>query len=135
MTHHLEAPFTLDKWEGGPAGRVAGGPDSGVVELAKTYPGPDLVGSATGHALTTRGERGASYVAQERIVGTLGGLTGSFVLEHRASMGEGFPTLMDAAVVHGSGTGELAGLAGSGLVEHGMLILDYTLVNRGRRTA
>ena len=127
MTNHVEAPFSLDKWEGGASAAVDGGPDSGVVELAKTYPGPDLVATATGFALTTRGERGASYVAQERIVGTLDGLTGSFVLEHRASMGEGFPTLMDAAVVHGSGTGELAGLAGSGLVEHGLLILDYTL--------
>jgi hypothetical protein len=127
MTTHLEAPFDLDKWEGGATGSVDGGPDSGVVELAKTYTGPDLVATATGHALTTRGERGASYVAQERIVGTLGGLTGSFVLEHRASMGDGFPTSQDAAVVPGSGTGELTGLAGKGLVEHGLLVLDYTL--------
>ena len=127
MSNHLEAPFTLDRWEGGASDAVDGGPDSGVVELAKTYPGPDLVATATGHALTTRGERGASYVAQERVIGMLDGLTGSFVLEHRASMGEGFPTLMDAAVVHGSGTGELSGLAGTGLVEHGLLILDYTV--------
>ncbi|WP_157695275.1 DUF3224 domain-containing protein [Nakamurella panacisegetis] len=127
MTKHLEASFTLDRWEGDPDPGVEGGPDAGHVLLAKTYTGPDLVGSATGHALTTRGERGASYVAQERIVGTLDGRTGSFVLEHGASMGEGFPTSMHAAVVHGSGTGELTGLAGTGLVEHGVLILDYEL--------
>ena len=76
MTKHLEAPFSLDRWDpivdaAHPvAAAVPGGPDAGVVELAKTYTGPELVGTATGHALTTRGERGASYVAQERIVGT-----------------------------------------------------------------
>ncbi|MET3808094.1 hypothetical protein ABIB25_005121 [Nakamurella sp. UYEF19] len=125
MTKHIEAPFTMDKWDGVSDEPVEGGPDAGHVLLAKTYTGPDLVGSATGHALTTRGERGASYVAQERIVGTMNGLEGSFVLEHRASMGDSFPTLMDAVVVHGSGTGALVDLAGQGLVEHGMLILDY----------
>jgi hypothetical protein len=127
MTKHLEAPFNLDKWEGISNDTVPGGPDSGVVELAKTYTGPELVAAATGHALTTRGGRGASYVAQERIVGALEGAEGSFVLEHRASMGEGFPTLSDAAVVPGSGTGALAALSGTGLVEHGLLILDYEL--------
>ena len=146
MTKHLEAPFTMDRWAPLPTSAVtteaaggdtaggdtaggagAGGPEAGVVELAKTYTGPELVGRSTGHALTTRGDRGASYVAQERFVGSLNGLHGTFVLEHRASMGEGFPTVMDAAVVHGSGTGDLAVLAGVGLVEHGMLILDYEL--------
>jgi hypothetical protein len=127
MTRHLEAPFNLDKWEAVSREPVDGGPDVDVVELGKSYTGPDLVGTATGHALTTRGDRGASYVAQEHIVGTLDGLPGTFVLEHRASMGDGFPTVMDAAVVHGSGTGALAALAGKGLVEHGLLILDYEL--------
>jgi hypothetical protein len=128
MTKHLEAPFTMDKWEGiAEQPTIDGGPEAGVVELAKTYTGPELLAAATGHAVTTRGERGASYVAQERIVGTLDGHDGSFVLEHRASMGEGFPTVMDAAVVPGSGTGALADLRGTGLVEHGLLILDYEL--------
>lgn len=127
MTTHLEAPFIMDKWEGEADPGVKGGPEAGHVVLAKTYTGPELVGSSTGHALTTRGDRSASYVAQERVVGTLDGQEGSFVLEHRASMGEGFPTVMDAMVVHGSGTGALAGLAGVGLVEHGLLILDYSL--------
>ncbi len=125
MSKHLEAPFTLDRWDGIADDAVEGGPDVGRAVLAKTYPGPDLAGTATGHALTTRGERGASYVAQERVIGTLDGLSGSFVLEHRASMGEGFPTVLEAVVVPGSGTGELAALTGRGLLEHELLILDY----------
>ena len=91
-----------------------GAPDTGRVVLAKTYAGDDLNGTATGHALMTRGDKGASYVAQERIVGTLRGHWGSFVLEHGASMGEGQETVMRAVIVAGSGTGALAGISGTG---------------------
>jgi hypothetical protein len=143
----LELPFTLDRWDvtttdagpaeegatqegghdgtGGPAAQ--GGADLAVVTLAKTYSGDELTASATGHALTARGPLGASYVAQERIIGTLLGRTGSFVLEHGASMGEGVETVTRAVVVAGSGTGALAGLSGSGLMEHELLTLDVDL--------
>jgi hypothetical protein len=67
-------------------------------------------------------------VAQERIVGTLAGRAGSFVLEHRASMGDGHPTEMVATVVPGSGTGDLAGLVGRGQVSHGLLTLDFQML-------
>jgi len=69
-------------------------------------------------------------VAQERIVGTLDGREGSFVLEHRASMGEGHPTVMEATVVPGSGTGALSGIAGRGHVAHELLTLDVHLPAR-----
>jgi hypothetical protein len=124
----LEAPFTVDTWD-----VVAdeplpdGGPATGRVVLRKTYPGPVLVARASGHALTTQGPGGASYVAQERIVGALDGNEGSFVLEHRASMGAGHPTVMDATVVPGSGTGALAGISGRGHVAHELLTLDLHL--------
>lgn len=130
----LELPFTLDRWDvtatdEGPTEHdpVQGGAGLAVVTLAKTYHGDELSASAAGHALTARGPLGASYVAQERIVGTLLGRTGSFVLEHGASMGEGVETVSRAVVVAGSGTGELAGLTGSGLMEHELLTLDVVL--------
>src|SRR5438045_3227728 len=94
MTKHLEAPFVIDQWEGAAIDSIDDGPELGQAVLAKTYSGPELTATATGHVVTTRGERGASYVAQERITGVLDGRTGSFVLEHRASMGEGFPTVI-----------------------------------------
>jgi Protein of unknown function (DUF3224) len=124
---HLEAPFTLDRWEPVADEPVEDGPESGRVLLAKTYTGPDLVATATGHALTTHGPGGASYVAQERILGTLYGRAGTFVLEHSASMGAGYPTLQSACVVPGSGTGGLAGLTGTGKVDHLLLMLDVEL--------
>lgn len=128
MTVHLEAPFTIDTWdveEDAPA--ADGGPATAHVVLAKTYSGDRLIGTATGHALTVRGPHGASYVAQERIVGRLDGYEGSFVLEHRAAMGEGRETVMDAVIVSGSGTGDLAGISGMGKVEHELLTLDIAV--------
>jgi len=129
MTVRFELPFTIDTWDvvpDEPSGQP-GAPETGRVVLAKTYAGDDLTGAATGHALMTRGDNGASYVAQERIVGVLRGRRGSFVLEHGASMGEGQETVMRADVVAGSGTGELVGISGSGLVEHELLTLEVDL--------
>jgi hypothetical protein len=129
MTVRLELPFTITTWDTDddepPADPVA--PGMATVRLAKTYAGDDLNGTATGHVLTTRGEAGASYVAQERIVGVLRGRYGSFVLEHGASMGEGQETVMRAVIVAGSGTGGLTGITGSGIVEHELLTLDVTI--------
>jgi hypothetical protein len=126
---HLDAPFSLDTLDGvaDPDPADPDAPPTARVVLAKTYTGEQLTGSATGHALTTNGPRGASYVAQERITGTLAGRTGSFVLEHGASTGEGAPTVQWARVVAGSGTGELTGLQGTGVVAHQLLTLDAVL--------
>ena len=68
--------------------------------LAKKYAGDEVKATATGHAITTRGDLGASYVAQERIVGTVLGRTGSFVLEARCVHGRGH---RDRAVGAGGG--------------------------------
>jgi hypothetical protein len=129
MELHLDAPFRIDSWDAvpdpGPVDPDA--PPTGRVALAKTYTGAVLTGSATGHALTCQGGRGASYVAQERITGTLAGRRGSFVLEHGASLGEGVETVQWARVVAGSATGELTGLLGTGQVAHELLTLDVVL--------
>ena len=70
---------------------------------------------------------GSSFVARERIEGALDGHEGTFVLEHRGSMSEGHPVVMEATVVQGSGTGALTGITGSGHVAHEVLTLDLGL--------
>ncbi|MCZ2821601.1 DUF3224 domain-containing protein [Modestobacter sp. VKM Ac-2977] len=129
MDLHLTAPFTIDTWDAVPDPETAepGAPATARVVLVKTYQGDNLTGSATGHALTTQGEHGASYVAQERITGALAGRRGSFVLEHGAAMGQGVATTQWARVVAGSGTAALAGLSGTGTVAHELLTLDVVL--------
>ncbi|HEX5236168.1 MAG TPA: DUF3224 domain-containing protein [Silvibacterium sp.] len=54
----------------------------------------------------------AGYVAMEVVTGTLTGKTGSFALQHNASMHAG-DFKMEVIVVPGSGSGELAGISGT----------------------
>lgn len=63
--------------------------------------------------LTYLGEHGAGYVGQERIVGTVHGREGSFVLRHTGMFTDG-KAHTTWSVVPGSGTGELAGITGDG---------------------
>jgi hypothetical protein len=54
-----------------------------------------------------------SYSAIERISGTLGGRSGTFVLAHGATRGFGPEGYSPGVVVPGSGTGDLSGLSGT----------------------
>jgi hypothetical protein len=58
----------------------------------------------------------AGYVAMERVTGTLDGKTGSFVLQHSGSMDKGAQSL-SVTVVPDSGTGELAGITGTMMID------------------
>jgi len=73
----------------------------------------DLEATSKGQmlAFTTEIKGSAGYVAMERVTGTLQGHTGSFVLQHNATMNRGVPQL-SITVVPDSGTGELTGLTG-----------------------
>ncbi|NNF05372.1 MAG: DUF3224 domain-containing protein [Candidatus Eisenbacteria bacterium] len=75
---------------------------------------------------------GAGYVASEKVVGTLGGKEGSFVMQHWGVMGADNPPVAKGHIIPESGTGELQGI--SGTVEFSAdsegaheLVLDYTL--------
>ena len=74
----------------------------------------DLVGTSQGDMLSagTDIKGSAGYVAIERVTGTLSDRSGSFVLQHNATMTRGAPYL-NIVVIPDSGTGELAGLTGT----------------------
>ena len=74
----------------------------------------DLVATTAGQMLSamTETKGSAGYVAIERVEGSLDGRKGSFVLQHSGTMNRGAPGL-SVTVVPDSGTGELAGLAGT----------------------
>ena len=73
-----------------------------------------LDGASVGQMLsvTTAVKGSAAYVALERFTGTLDGRSGSFVLQHAATMTRGTPELR-LAVVPDSGTGGLSGISGT----------------------
>jgi Protein of unknown function (DUF3224) len=85
----------------------------GRMLLEKQFHG-DLVATSKGQMLTGMTEVKGSgvYVAVERVTGSLHGRTGSFILHHLGLMVRGVPHLT-VSVVPDSGTGELAGIAGT----------------------
>ena len=83
------------------------------MSIDKRFEG-DLVGTSKGEMLSAMGDvkGSAGYVAIEKVVGTLGGHQGSFVLQHSGTMDRGVPQLI-VSVVPDTGTGGLAGIAGT----------------------
>ena len=71
--------------------------------------------------MTYREDGSATFVGLERVVGRIGGKSGSFVLQ-RTGVFEGGQAKESYSVVPGSATGELRGLRGDGTssVGHGM---------------
>ncbi len=103
----------------------------GRMSIDKVYHG-DLEGTGKGEMLTgmTAVKESAGYVAVERVEGALRGKRGSFLLLHRGVMTRGTPDL-SVTIIPDSGTGALAGIAGTLhiIIESGKhsYSLDYTL--------
>jgi len=94
------------------------GASIGRVSIKKQFSG-DLRASSTVEMIGARSVQvkgSAGYVAIERVVGSLHGKTGSFVLQHSGTMTRGKGEL-HVSVVPDSGTGELKGLAGRMTIE------------------
>lgn len=102
ITAHPEPPY--DTVDGVTLGRTS---------FEKRFSGP-LTATSTVHMLAARTPTpgSAGYVALERITGTLDGRAGSFAVVHLGLMARGEPTLT-LQIVPDSGTGALAGIAGT----------------------
>ena len=85
----------------------------GRMSIDKQFHG-DLEATSKGEMLAAMGavKGSAGYVAMEKVTGTLHGRSGTFVLQHTGLMTRGTPSL-SVIVVPDSGTGDLAGLAGT----------------------
>jgi hypothetical protein len=102
----------------------------GRFSIDKQFHG-DLEATSKGEMLSAGSPSGSGgYVAIERVTGKLNGHSGSFVLQHNATMESGKPH-MNIIVVPGSGSGELAGIAGKMdiTIEAGKhsYVFEYTL--------
>lgn len=84
----------------------------GRMTIDKRFQG-DLEATSVGEMLSAMGsvKGSAGYVAMEVVRGTLNGRSGSFVLQHSATMNRGEPSL-SVTVVPDSGTDGLAGMTG-----------------------
>jgi len=112
MSLHASGPFEV-KIDPQPADEKGGGPSIGRMLLDKRFHG-DLEATSKGTMLAAgTGAKNSSggYVALEIVTGSLKGRTGTFVLQHSATMNRGVPQL-SITVVPDSATGQLTGLAG-----------------------
>lgn len=123
MTHDAHGTFTVKVQPLSPS------PAEGISRFSidKEIHG-DLEATTKGEMFSAgdprKGEAG--YVAIEVVTGTLGGRQGSFALQHLATMDKSGPQ-MTVIVVPGSGTGNLAGIAGvfTIRVENGQHFYDF----------
>jgi hypothetical protein len=112
LSLHATGPFEV-KINPQPPDEKGGGAAIGRMFLDKQFHG-DLEATSKGTMLAAgTGAKNSSggYVALEIVTGTLKGRTGTFVLQHSATMNRGVPQL-SITVVPDSGTGQLTGLAG-----------------------
>jgi len=109
---HAAGPFDVTVTPQGQP-EVGDGVTTGRMTIDKRYHGA-LEGSGVGEMLSamTATEGSAGYVAIERVSGKLDGRSGSFVVQHSGTMARGAQAL-SITVVPDSGTGELAGIAGT----------------------
>ncbi|GAA4771502.1 MULTISPECIES: DUF3224 domain-containing protein [Streptomyces] len=81
--------------------------------IAYRYEG-DIEGEAVQeYVMFYRADDTNTFVGMEQVTGRVGGRSGSFVLQHTGEL-TGDTATVTWQVVKGSGTGELAGLTGSG---------------------
>jgi hypothetical protein len=105
--------FSVTGWEEKPFSEVEGGPKLTHAHVTMKFEG-DIDGEGViDYLMVYHADGNTDYNGIQRIVGSLGGRKGSFVLEHHGR-DDGHAARSDYSVVPGSGTGELAGLRGKG---------------------
>lgn len=122
----VEAKFEIVDWAEVPYDEPAEGPKLVRITISKTYSGA-IEGTGVAEVLAVQGAEGSGYVASERVVGTLEGRAGSFVIQH-GGLADGAELSTFGTIVPRSGTGELATVRGRATeAAQGVLSLEYDL--------
>jgi hypothetical protein len=115
------ARFAIKSWDEKPYNEGQDLPKLTRASVAKSFTG-DIEGEGqVEYLMMYRSDGSATFIGLERIVGRIGGKTGTFVLQ-RSGTFEGGRAKESYAVIPGSATGDLKGLRGDGSsdVGHGM---------------
>lgn len=136
MGTHATGTIEGKPWEERPYAEIDRGPKLTRANGADLYHG-DIEGEATfEYLMMYRDDGSVSFIGLERVVGRLGELSGSFVLQLNGTVEGGAtrPRRVTStwSVVPGSGTEELRGLRGEGNLvyqdaQHSSITLDYTI--------
>jgi uncharacterized protein DUF3224 len=113
MSTRATAVFEVKTWDEKPYQELEGGSKLTRASVIKAYRG-DITGDATSESLMFyHADGSAVFAGLERVVGAIGGRSGSFVLQGSGTYRDGTATC-DCTVVLDSGSGELRGLRGEG---------------------
>jgi hypothetical protein len=113
MSARAAGTFEVKSWEEKPLAEIDGKRKLTQASVTQAFSG-DLVGDGAVEWLMSYREDGtADFVGLQRIVGRVGGRSGSFVLQTTGTF-DGQEARGDWQVVRGSGTGDLAELRGEG---------------------
>jgi hypothetical protein len=129
MKQTANARFAIRSWDEKPYSEGQGRPRLTRASVTKTYTG-DIEGEGqVEYLMMYRPDGSATFVGLERVVGQIGGKSGTFVLQ-RTGVFESGQAKESYSIIPGSATAELLGLTGEGSssVGHGMehpFILSY----------
>jgi uncharacterized protein DUF3224 len=129
MRKQAQATFGLESWDEKTYDEVEGGPKLTRAGVTKSYKG-DIEGEGKlEYLMMYRTAGSASFTGLERVTGSVGGRSGSFVLQHSGTFEDGIAKVT-LSVVPGSGTGDLRGMRGEGGFSAGhqppyAMTLDY----------
>jgi hypothetical protein len=131
MSKLATATFRVNSWDEEPYDETEGGPKLTRARVAKVFSGDIEGDSVVEYLMVHRPDGTSSFVGVERVVGRLGDMEGSFVLQHGGTYVGGVAKA-EWSVVLGSGTGALSGLRGEGGFESGhaeeySMTLEYDL--------
>ncbi|MEU3724136.1 DUF3224 domain-containing protein [Streptomyces sp. NPDC031705] len=121
--------FTFTRWEEDPAGPADVLPRLARASVANTFSGGiEAAGTTCAYTIAYLTATTGTYTGIELLTGSLDGRKGGFAVEERGTFHEDGTTRCSFEVVPGSGTGELAGLRGTGsfLARHGEPSVPYT---------
>src|SRR5262249_27344838 len=131
MKMTANARFAIKSWDEKPYSEGQDLPRLTRANVTKTFTG-DIDGEGVvEYLMMYRSDGSATFVGLERVVGSIDGKAGTFVLQ-RTGVFESGLAKESYTVISGSATGELSGLqgAGSSAVGHGLehpFTLDYEI--------
>ena len=115
MSLQPNVTFSLKSWDEKPYNELPGELKMTRSSVAYTYQG-DIEGESTlDYLMVYREDGSGSFVGLERVIGSVAGRAGSFVLQHTGTFDKSDVT-GTCFVVPQSGTGELANLRGEGSI-------------------
>ncbi len=113
MSHAAKGAFEVKGWDEKPYEEIEGGAKLTRAAVTQTFHG-DIDGEGkVEYLMAHRADKTADFVGLLRVVGSLGGRAGSFVLQITGTF-DGKTAKGSWWAVNGAGTGDLQGLRGKG---------------------